>query len=494
MARIAFGGFLHEVNSFTDLRANYEYFDGNPARPPFLKGGDIIASLQNSGFCPAGFIPAWTEQDELVPLVWANGGAGGLVTRDAFERIVGELVGRLSMAMPVDGVYVDLHGAMVSEDFDDAEGEILRRIRAVVGPSIPVVISLDYHANISPEMAAYCDAMLVYKTYPHIDRPETGRRAAQALRQLLVLGPAKGRAIRHASFMMALDFQCTFVEPSKSIVQWQPDCSDGLISTSYAAGFPPSDTVWCGPSIVVHALDQASAEAAADAYFAYFKSLESQFCGKLWSAAEGVAEAKRLASTADKPIILADTCDNPGAGGTGNTTGIIRELLASQAEGAVVGYFWDPIAARLAFDAGVGKTVRLTLGEQHPADGEAPLVRDFKVVSCTDRSYTMSGLMARGLEVDFGPMALVQCDGVQVAVLSQRFQAYDREPFTQLGVDLTKVKILVLKSSCHFRADFGSLTDTVLTVVAPGAYDPDPANYAYTKLRAGVRFHPDTPQ
>jgi len=490
MARIALGGFLHEVNSFSELRANYAYFDGNPARPPFLKGGEIIESLQNSGFCPAGFIPAWTDNDELVPLVWANGGAGGLVTRDAFERIVGELIGRLSAAMPVDGVYFDLHGAMVSEDFDDAEGEILRRARAVVGPDIPIVISLDYHANISPDMVAYSDAIRIYKTYPHIDRPETGKLAAQSLQQLLESGPAQGRAIRHSSFMIPLDFQCTFLEPSKSLVQWVPASEKGIISVSYAAGFPPSDTVWCGPSIVVHAYDQAVADAVADAYFAYFNSLESQFSGKLWSAVDGVAEAKRLSLCATKPIIIADTSDNPGAGGSGNTTGILHELFAAEVTGAVVGYFWDPVAARTAFEAGEGKTVRLTLGEENPALGQTPIVRDFNVVSCTDRPYAMTGPMVAGLEVDFGPMALVECDGVQVAVLSQRFQAYDRAPFTQLGVDLTQADILVLKSSCHFRADFGPLADTVLSVVAPGAYDPDPRNYRYTKLRSAIRFQP----
>lgn len=492
MARIAFGGFLHEVNSFSALRADYHYFDGNPERPPFLKGSDLIDTLREGGFCPAGFINAWTLSDELVPLVWANGGAGGLVTRDAFERIVSELLGRLSAAMPVDGVYLDLHGAMVSEDFDDAEGEILRRARAVVGPNVPIVISLDYHANISPEMARYTDAVLVYKTYPHIDRPETGRRAAQALQQLLRAGAATGRAIRHSSFMIPLDFQCTDVEPNKSLVQWQPDGVDETISVAYAAGFPPSDTVWCGPSIVVHAHDQRAADAAADAYFAYFNSLESQFSGKLWSAREGVAQAKRLSLDTDKPIILADTCDNPGAGGTGNTTGIIHALLQAQVSDAVVGYFCDPVAARTAFEAGPGKTVRLTLGQDSLALGQAPLERDFNVVSCTDRPYTMTGLMAGGLTVDFGPMALVQCDGVQIAVLSQRFQAYDRAPFIHLGVDLSKAKILVLKSSCHFRADFGSLADTILSVVAPGAYDPNPENYRYAKLRPNVRFHPST--
>jgi microcystin degradation protein MlrC len=486
MARVAYAGFLHEVNSFSDVRADYGYFDGNPARPPMYRGEELKASLEHSAFCPAGFIKAWHHDDQLLPLLWANGGAGGTVTRDAFERIVGEMMARLSAVLPVDGLYLDLHGAMVSEDFDDAEGEILRRSRAIVGLEVPIVISLDYHANVSPNMARYADAIVIYKTYPHVDRPETGERAARALKELLASGPAQGRAIRHASFLVPVDFQCTYVDPSRTLVQWQPPRAEGVITASYAAGFPPSDTVWCGPSVVVHARDQAIADEVADAYIDYFNSLESQFCGTLWPAAQAATHAKRLALTSDKPIILADTCDNPGAGGTGKTTGMIHELLAAGASDALVGYLCDPATAHAAMQAGEGKIVHLALDGP---DGESRDY-DFRVIRCSDEPYEMSGPMVPGLKVDFGPMALLQCEGVQVAVLSQRFQAYDRTPFLKLGVDFSKIKILVLKSSCHFRADFGSMADTILTVVSPGAYDPNPEHYRYTKLRPNVRFHP----
>ena len=125
---------------------------------------------------------------DLVPLLWTSGGAGGMVTRDAFERIAGSLVGRLSEALPVDAVYLDLHGAMVTEDYEDAEGELLRRVRAAVGPGVPVAISLDYHANVTPQMVEMTDALIAYRTYPHVDRVETGQSAAQALERLLARG------------------------------------------------------------------------------------------------------------------------------------------------------------------------------------------------------------------------------------------------------------------------------------------------------------------
>ena len=152
MPRIAIGGFQHETHSFTDHRADFEYFAQHRDRPPLVRAEQVVDSLRGGGYALSGFLQALAPGEQALPLVWASGGAGGTVTDDAFERVVGELIGRLSDGMPFDGVYLDLHGAMVAERFDDAEAEILRRVRAVVGPRVPVVISLDYHANISPEM------------------------------------------------------------------------------------------------------------------------------------------------------------------------------------------------------------------------------------------------------------------------------------------------------------------------------------------------------
>src|SRR4051794_5777988 len=181
MARIAIGGFQHETNCFVDSRTDFAYFAEHRDRPPLVYGADVIKWLTGNTFAIAGFMQDMGHRHELVPLLWTSGGAGGMVTRDAFERITASLVGRLSEALPVDAVYLDLHGAMVTEDFEDGEGELLRRVRAAVGPEIPVVISLDYHANVTPEIVELTDAVIAYRTYPHVDRIETGRFAANAM-------------------------------------------------------------------------------------------------------------------------------------------------------------------------------------------------------------------------------------------------------------------------------------------------------------------------
>ena len=241
MARIAIGGFQHETNCFVEPKTDFAYFQSHRDRPPLVFGDDVMTWLSNNSFALPGFIKDMRQTHVLVPLLWTSGGAGGLVTRDAFERITGSLIGALSAAMPVDAIYLDLHGAMVTEDFEDGEGEVLRRVRAAVGPNIPVVISLDYHANVTPQMVELTDAIAAYRTYPHIDRAETGQYAAQALNAILKRGQPTGRALRKAPFLIPLNGQCTMVEPSKGVTARSKVVDGDLINLSYLAGFPPSD-------------------------------------------------------------------------------------------------------------------------------------------------------------------------------------------------------------------------------------------------------------
>ena len=170
MARIAIGGFLHETNCFVPMRTDYDYYARGGEMPPLARGAEILERTRGSSFGMSGFLEVMESRHDLVPLIWGHAGAGGYVTDDAFERIVGELVGGLSQAMPVDAVYLDLHGAMCSETFEDAEGELLRRVRACIGADVPLVITLDYHANIGQATAELTDGMAIYLTYPHVDR------------------------------------------------------------------------------------------------------------------------------------------------------------------------------------------------------------------------------------------------------------------------------------------------------------------------------------
>ncbi len=490
MARIAVGGFQHETNSFVAHRADFDYFAVRRDRPPLVRGARLIESLAGGSYAMSGFLAGTGTRHELLPLVWASGGAGGPVTDDAFERIAGELIGRLSIGLPVDAVYLDLHGAMVTPAFEDAEGELLRRVRAAVGEGTPVVASLDYHANVTPQMVELTDGLVAYLTYPHVDRPQTGERAARIVEALLVRGRPGGRALRKLPFLIPADFQCTLVEPSRGVVDASIVDDGTLVDLTYAAGFPPSDLQWCGPAVVAHAWNQRDADRAADALASRIAAQEGSFAATMWPLEDGVREAPRPAAHAPTPVGAAHPHATPGAGARAATTGVLRALLDAGAEDAMIGFLCDPQAAQAAHRAGEGAEIEVALGGHSGPAGVVPVRETYRVLRLGDGRFVTSGSVAGGMPADLGPMALLRCRGVGIVVTSRRMQAYDPAPFTHLGVDPAAQKILVLKSTCHFRADFEPLAQAVLTVLAPGGYRADPAEYPYRRLRDGVRLRP----
>jgi microcystin degradation protein MlrC len=495
MARIAVGGFHHETNCFVPTQTDFEYFAEHRDRPPLVRGPDVIDWLTNTSFALSGFFSAMGQAHEYVPLVWTSGGAGGYVTREAFERIAGEMVGLLSQQMPVDAVYLDLHGAMVSQDFEDAEGELLRRIRASVGEHVPIVISLDYHANVTAQMTQLTDGVLGYWTYPHVDRVETGQRAAKVLATILERGRPAGRALRKMPFLIPLNSQCTMIDPSKKIIEKAAQLAGGdVLSVSYLAGFPPSDLAECGPAVVVHAFSQAKADAAADELANDIERREPEFAQPLLQPDEAVQQAMRIAAEANRPVVIADTQDNPGAGGTGDTTGLLASLVRNNAQKAVLGIFFDAQAAAAAHHAGEGADIEIALGGKYGLAGAEPYFATFRVVGLGDGRMRTTGPSVGGRNIDLGPMALLRIGGVSVVVSSKRMQAHDQAPFRHLGVEPKEQKILALKSTVHFRADFQPIAEQVLVAVAPGGYVVDTTKYPYKRLRRGVRLYPLGPE
>jgi len=491
MARIAVGGFHHETNCFVPTRTDFAYFAAHRDRPPFVRGPAVLEWLTNTSFALSGFLQDMGPAHDYVPLVWTSGGAGGYVTSDAFERIAGELVGMLSQALPVDAVYLDLHGAAVTLDCEDAEGELLRRVRATVGESVPVVISLDYHANVTAAMVRHTDGLVGYQTYPHVDRPETGVRAARVLKTILARGRPDGRALRKLPFLLPLNAQCTMMEPSAGLIRAAEAREGGdVLNVSYLAGFPPADLFECGPAVAVHAYGQDVANRAADAMARDIALKESEFAQPLLAPDEAVQQAMRIARDARRPVVIADTQDNPGAGGTGDTTGMLAALVRNDAQGAVLGYFYDAEAAAAAHAAGAGATIEIDLGGRHGIPGDAPYRARFDVVCVRDGKLRTTGPSVGGRNIDLGPMALLRIGGVSIAVTSKRMQAHDQAPFRHLGIEPAAQKILVLKSTVHFRADFQPLAEEVLVAVAPGGHIVDPTWYAYRHLRPGVRLYP----
>jgi len=495
MARIAVGGFMHESNSFVPGVTDFaQYAFDTSDRPPLSRGQEVLDRLTGVASSMAGFIEVAAPRHELVPTVWGSTLAGPPVTAHAYERIVCELVGRLSQALPCDAVYLDLHGAMVSEAFEDGEGELLRRVRYAVGDSVPVVISLDYHCNFTAAMAAHTDAVCAYQTYPHIDQVDTGRRAAVALERLLDTGVRTYSALRKMPFLLPLNFQCTMVQPTKGVVEKVAAArSEEVLTAAYLAGFPPADLAECGPAVVVHGFRPAQVARAADDLARHIESLEPKFAEPLFSPSGAVAQAQRIVMDpgyTGKPVIIADTQDNPGAGGSGDTTGLLAALVEADARNAVVGVLCDPAAAAAAHSAGVGAMIDIALGGATPCEGVVPYGATFRVVALGDGRYVADAPGAEGRQIDIGPSAVLSVGGVEVVVSSRRLQARERGFLRHFGIDPNTRRIIVLKSTCHFRADFEPIAEAVLIAISPGGHIADPACYPYQRLRRGVRLQP----
>lgn len=495
MPRIAIAGFLHETNCFVPMRTDYAYYANGGDFPPLARGAQILEHTRGSSYGMSGFLEVMEHRHELVPLIWGHAGAGGYVTDDAFERIVGELVGGLSQAMPVDAVYLDLHGAMCSETFEDAESELLRRVRACVGPDIPIVITLDYHANIGEATAELCDGMAIYLTYPHVDRQHTGARSARILERIFERGRPTHHAFHKMPFLLPLNFQCTLVEPSKGLVDYSVAHEGGnILNLCYAAGFPPSDLSECGPSVVCHGWSEAEVDAAAQALADMVNAREPDFAEELLTPDEAVTRAMSIAAGATKPVVIADTQDNPGCGGTCDTTGMLEALVRHDAQGVAMCVMCDADAAKAAHAAGEGATITLDLGGKHAIPGDRPFHGSFTVTRLTDGRFVTTGKSIPGRQIDLGPTALLSIGGITIVVASRRMQAFDQDIYKHIGVEPTAQKILVLKSTCHFRADFQPIAEAILIAVAPGAHVVDSTTYPFRHLRPGVRLAPLGPE
>jgi microcystin degradation protein MlrC len=472
MARIAVGGIQHETNVFAPYKAGYEVFVQRDEWPPLSRGMQMLDEVHGVNLPAAGAIERLKALGhQIVPLLWCSATPSAHVREEAFERILAMMLETLRDSAPIDGVLLDLHGAMVCAHVADGDGELLRRVRKMVGETTPVVASLDLHANISDQMVAEASLLEAYRTYPHIDMAKTGARAADHLNLLLKHNLARFpvTAIRRTDFLIPPVWGCTLVDPARSIYQHLQEQIRGEVAgISLACGFPLSDVPEAGPAIVAYGFDEKSVNTAADSLLTELEARESEFCGRLYSAEEAVTEAIRLSATANGPVILADSQDNPGGGGPGDTTEILRALVSHGAENAVVGVISDPQAAQSAHTAGTDVKINISLGGKSGYPGSLPFAAEFTVLGVSSGRFRATGPMLAGAEIDLGPTALLEAGGVRVVVGSKPVQTMDQSMFSHLDIEPSRQKIIALKSSVHFRNDLQEISAAVLPVVSPG--------------------------
>jgi microcystin degradation protein MlrC len=499
MTRILIAGYQHETNTFAPSLADWAAFNTGETFPAFVRGQAMLQQLTGLNMPAGGFIDAarregWT----LIPSVWAGATPSSYVTREAFERISQAILEDVASALVqgLDGVYLDLHGAAVAEHVDDSEGELIARVRALVGPHVPIVASLDLHANVTQRMLAVADALVAYRTYPHIDMADTGARAAVLMRERLSSGQRHAQHARRLPFLIALNAQSTWMAPAQAFYEELAaiEASTGCM-LSFCMGFPASDFPECGPVVWGHG---GAAQLAVQRLYDLVSQPEP-WKPEFLSARDAVEQALAVAEHHAAPVVIADTQDNPGAGGDSNTTGLLHALLQQGAgqiwsQRVALGLLYDPDAARKAHEAGVGAVLELALGRAVPTftgqPSDPPVQGRFTVRALGADACQMKGPMMTGVTVQIGPCACLEIDGILIAVASGKMQMLDRELFRAVGIHPEQMKLVVVKSSNHFRADFTPIASRVLVAKASGPMAADPGDLPWTRLDPRTRTRP----
>jgi len=413
---------------------------------------------------------------ELVEGLVASAMPGGTTTRVAYESLRDELLGDLQAALPVNLVLLGLHGAMVADGYDDCEGDLLRRVRALVGPDAVVGATLDPHCHLSSEMIRQADMLVCFKEYPHTDILE---RAQELLELCRAAALGKVRPVPSLVDCHMIAVLHTSREPVRGFVDRLQalEGREGILSISIVHGFPWGDVADMGTKVLVYSDgDQprgaAVARALADELTGMRDPLRLQY--------PGVDAALDAALAHDAtPVVLADSADNAGGGAPGDSTFILRRLLARQIGNVALGPLYDPMAVRLAFDAGIGARLPLRIGGKvGPVSGD-PVDAQCSV-KALHPAMMMSGLA--GTTTPLGDCALIDIQGVEVVLSSVRCQGLDIDLFTQLGCDPQGKRIVVVKSSQHFHASFSRIAAKVIYVDSPGALCTDLALLPYRKI------------
>ncbi|HVQ78316.1 MAG TPA: M81 family metallopeptidase [Candidatus Binatia bacterium] len=480
----------HETNTFSTIPTDRAQFEARHLH----YGGEIIETFRDTGTCVGGMIEAAERRGaQLLPSVAAAASPAGKVTRDIYGHVKDRVLADLRAAGRVDGVLLDLHGAMVTEDHDDGEGDLIRAVRQVVGPEVPIAVTLDFHANMSREMVEGADLLHGYKTYPHVDMGERGVEAAERLLDMIGGRIRPTSALRQPPLMPPLGSQGTARGPMRRLYDRAGEMEQDprVVSVSVFAGFPHADIPQAGLSVyVVTNADQALADRLADELARMAWDHREEFAHAALPVPAAVSRALRAEG---RPIVLADMADNTGGGAAGDGTEILRELIRVGARSAVVACLWDPAAVQACIAAGVGRSITLPVGGKVDDRHGAPLTVTGRVRTLSDGRFVYKGPMARGLAGRLGPTAVLDVDDIKVILISLRAQTLDPEMIRVVGIDPLEEKILLVKSTIHYRAAFEPIAREIVEVDAPGLSSSNLGRFAFARIRRPIYpLDPDT--
>jgi microcystin degradation protein MlrC len=486
VARVLTARFMHETNTFSRVPTDMAAF----RRRDFHRDNEIPEAFYGTrSALGATFEAADKFGWSLVHPVSANPNPSGIVADQAFETITAMILEAVADKGAIDGALLHLHGAMVSGSFEDAEGEFLARLRRRVGPEVPIVVTLDPHANVTPAMTEHANALIAYRTYPHIDQYERAWQGAELLERAM-RGEIRPRTvIARRPMIYGLDHGRTQKGPmAKLIARGEAlEAAGEALVVSICAGFSRANIRDVGPSVTV-TTDGASprATAIAEEFMDHAWKTRGYTSVKLLSVAEAVARVK-AGKPGDRPLVVADYTDNPGGGGYGDATAFLAGLGSAGVERVAFHAICDPEAVQDGMRAGVGTKTTVTLGgKTDPSMGGGPLVLSGEVVCLTNGRFIAYGPMGGGVERNYGPSMVLRTGGIDIVVITHNGQATDLGQFTSLGIDPTRYTTVAVKSMQHFRAAFEPIAREVVLVdtgaLCSEIYTPD----LFTRVRRPI--------
>ena len=434
--------------------------------------GGIIEGCKRHGF-------------ELVPTVFASATPSGIVTKEAFDQILGDIVSGIAAAEPFDAVVLHLHGAGVSEEYMDIEGKVLQEVRKLAGDR-PVVATFDLHANYTDLMLENADMLIGYDTYPHVDGYERGLEAVELTAKMLEgsLKPTLG--FRQPPMLPALQVQFTGKYPMKRLIEeaHRMEELEGVETVTVAAGFPWSDIPEAGMSFIVTTNDD---QELADRRAGELHDLAWNMRRDFLVRPVPMGEALRHVKMSEKgPIVLADIGDNPGGGAPEDGTVVLKAILDEGLIGGVLALIWDPESVRAAVDSGLGNEVSLILGGKTDDMHGEPLKVSGVVKHISDGKFTNLGPMSTGAESDMGETVVLDIGGNDVIVTSKRVQPLDLGLYESQGIDITGKRFVVVKSSVHYRAAHDPVASEIIELDTPGLTSPRLAGFNFKNIRRPI--------
>ena len=480
------GGFSHETNTFlpepttrAEFQRGEEYF-----------GESIFNELQGTNTVVGGALKAADQAGiDLVPSVYAGAMPGGTICRETYDFYADELIDRIGGAADkVDGILLMLHGAMVPEGSVDGEGPLIEMVRDVVGPSIPIVVTLDLHGNVSNTMVDASEALVAFETYPHVDTAETGERGLEILLDVIRGELEPVQHIERPPIVVAGPPQRTKNEtPITALMELarELETRPGIRKVNLFTGFHQADVPYMGPSVPVIGSDETAVKNASRELAAAMWDRREELTGNAKSPADAIAMAReRLTEEKplDGPITMADLGDNPGAGGTADTTYVLHEMVNQGLENAGFALIRDPEAVAACVEAGVGADVHLRIGGKAHETSGPPLETEAHVETLSDGIYDRTGPMRTGTTKQLGRTALIELnppESILVILTEERAQPLDSEIWRHVGIQPEGLELIVVKSTNHFRAAYEPIASEIISINSPGLAAEDPQFYEY---------------